>query len=350
MAAVGPVIAVVLVAVLAFVWLGGRGGDGETRPLADAKPTTAPTTAVPAALIRWKRLAAEAFAPVATSALELPRTARDWLAGQRSDDELRQQVRRAFDDALESRDRVARLAPAPGRPPVVSLYQTSSLLYLESLRAELVAVDTPAGPLRVETDRLARRLRELADRTFDRGRILIDPSMGAGASGQIEARLPEEVPDWVAEGMAPGPPLDDAPAPPGAPPLRQASRPEQPEAAWVAAVERSGLPGAADLVGAIEAGEPAALRDLARRFVAAAERLRDVADPTGGRERSARVRLGILVQADAARAAQAGALGGSPRLTVVAKRLVLLSERLGDRALGPRASGLDPSLLEGRDP
>src|SRR5207245_2857562 len=165
-----------------------------------------------------------------------------------------------------------------------------------------------------------------------------------------DIRLPEEVPMWPEEGIAAGPPLDDAPPPPAAsPPLRQATRPQQRMSGWVAAVRAEGVPPTSDLDAAVDSGDRDRLRDLARAFNRMAEDLRTKPDPAGRREQSAIVRLGLLVDADSARTAEAATYvtdaDQASRMTAVARRLALVATDLWAPELGPRRSGFDPALL-----
>lgn len=253
----------------------------------EAEPTT--TTTVP-----FEARAREAFAPLSSFALTLPGDARAWLAGELPDDQYRAKLTAALADATEAHERVDALPDAPGK----ELYLASTELYVQHVRVHQASMDLP-GAARAQAVLLARRLRELADRVFDRGHAVVDPS--STADGNVELNLPEEVPDWVAEGMAAGPPLDAAPPPAAStPPLRQATRPTEPERDWLDAVRAAGAPAELDLDGDLAA--------QARAYVAAAESLRTEPDPDveGGRERSAVLRLGWLISADAARAAQLG--------------------------------------------
>src|SRR5205814_1626000 len=169
---------------------------------------------------------------------------RDWRAGQRPTEELRADLERDGRDFITTRDRVAALDPTPKAPQTKLLYERTAELYVETARAYQVMTDTPAGDLRTQVELLARRLRLLADRVFDRGQTVIGPYLGREApSKDVEIRLPEEVPMWADEGMAAGPPLDDPPpAAAASPPLRQETRPEQSEAAWREDVRRAGAP------------------------------------------------------------------------------------------------------------
>src|SRR5439155_17112809 len=180
----------------------------------------------------WDEKAGAAFAPLVDATPRLVTAVREWLAGSRDDESAGAEVDRAVAAFTRARDAVEKLpTPALARR-ARGLYLEAALLYGEAARVDGVLLDTPAGPARNQVDLLARRVRELGDRVFDRGRVLIEPYLGEASSRDIEVHQPEEVPDWVAEGMAAGPPLErDAPPPPGAePPQRQASRPQEPRA------------------------------------------------------------------------------------------------------------------------
>lgn len=241
---------------------------------------------------------------MASSAFELPALARRWLGGELSDAEFRSRLDVALGHATTTRDRVRALPDAPAK----DLYLASAELHLQHVRIHLASIAVDPGPRRDQVALLARRVRLLGDRVFDRGRRLVDPSFGE-QQPDVRINLPEDVPNWVAEGMAVGPPFDAEPGPPAAsPPLREESRPTQPEADWLEAVTAAAAPVSLDLDGDLAA--------QARAYIAAAESLRSAPDPDvqGGRERSATLRLRWLVKADAARAAQTG-------LTEIAKEL-----------------------------
>lgn len=224
--------------------------------------------------------------------------ARRWLAGDLTDAAFASKLDAALGDATETRDRVRALPAAPAK----ALYLAAAELHVQHLRIHRAAIEVEPGPRRDQVALLARRVRVLGDRVFDRGRRLVDPDFDR-PQPDVQINLPEDVPDWVAEGMAAGPPFEAAPGPAApTPPLREESRPTQPEEHWRAAVDRAAAPAAVDLEGDLAA--------QARAYVAAAEALRHAPDPDGpgGRERSATLRLQWLVKAEAARAAQAGLL------------------------------------------
>lgn len=225
----------------------------------------------------------------------------------------------------------------------LDLYGRSMDLYAESLRVDIVATSFRPGsaaPLQGQLQLLGTRLRVLADRVYDRGHARV-AGIPAG-DGSVEVRLPDDVPDWVVDGQAPGPPL--APDPPPAdsdPGQRQDERPEQPEDAWVASVAAAGIPDDQALAAAMMDDDPTALAALADAFVAVEQVLRAGADPEGGRERATVVRLALLVYADAARAAQSGILAPADHrdgLLAVAARLAEIGDELWDPALPARGT------------
>ena len=89
-------------------------------------------------------------------------------------------------------------------------------------------------------------------------------------------------------------------------------------------------------------------------FTAAADQLYTAPDPRDERRVSTRVQLGLLVDAEAARAAQAATLlpQGVQRasLRTSAQRLALLGDRLWDPRLGVRDSGLPAISRSSRSP
>jgi hypothetical protein len=233
---------------------------------------------------------------------------RAWQAGERSDDELRADLALAEQEVLTVRDAVVDLPQFELDMHVAPLYQASTRIYVEYVRALQAALARPAGPLRDQVVLLARRIRVLGDRVFDRGQARLAPYLHEPPNPDVVIQLPPEVPDWTAEGMAAGPPLDDPPGPPASTPaLREEVRPTQARADWVAAVRAAGVPTQAEVTALIAKGDQAGLRAVANRCAAIARDLGAVADPGDrhGREDGAQVRLAVLVTGEAARAAQA---------------------------------------------
>lgn len=229
-----------------------------------------------------------------------------WIAGTKTDDDFRIEAEQDLVAFTRSRDRVAKLHTPAKFKDAHRLYLASADLYVSTATTYRSAIGK-SDP--TQYDLLARRLRELGDRVFDRGRTAL--GIKPPSDPNIEVNAPEEVPIWTAEGLAAGPPLDDAPPPAATtPPLSAASRPEESRSAWQRDVASAKAPSASDL----HTTNFDRLRSLARRYVAAAEYLRGRPDPRRGREDSARLRLSWLVYADAARA-------GQMRLTDLSRQL-----------------------------
>lgn len=315
-----------------------RDVDGDTRPRITS---TTVATAERRRAAAWTDQAAEAYAPLTSNdrALRLPTLVREWLDGTRSVEQTTADLADARAATVEVRDRVAALGPFPFDEHVAPLYVASASLYVEHVRVYQGALKVAPGDGRTQLDLLARRVRLLADRVFDRGQALVKPYLDERPPPNVEIRLPEEVPNWTAEGLAAGPPLAPAPPPPaGPPPLRDERRPTQPRPAWEAAVRSSGAPSAEEVVAAITAGDAPRLASIATALGGAAERLRGIADPDGGREESARVRLSLLLHAEAARGAQAAIVIGVPDLNDVAREVAKAGDRLWSPDLGPRVT------------
>ncbi|MCU1448192.1 MAG: hypothetical protein JWP02_362 [Acidimicrobiales bacterium] len=284
----------------------------------------------------WETKASAAFKPLVADVPDLVRGAREWQTGERPADVFAAQVRTSMADFARSRDRVAALEPSPRNKIAGELYEDSTLLYVEVGRIYDVMLRSEPGDVRNQLDLLARRMRELADRVYDRGHAALAPYLDEQHPENLEVRLPEEVPIWPAEGLAAGPPLDDSPGPAAtSPPLRELTRPEQRPALWTEAVGKAGIPPERAVDDTIGSGDRDRLRDLARQLVAAAERLRTEPDPKGQREKSAQLRLALLIDADGARSAQAATfVEGAPRqdLVAIGRQLARIGGRMLQRS------------------
>jgi hypothetical protein len=257
-----------------------------------------------------------------------------WLAGDVEDAALDESLRdwqRTFESAGTAVADLDELELAPGARELLAL---SADIYTEvaSIHRAAIAVDDD-DELRRQVHVLARRVRLLADRVYDRGYALVEPYLHREEDPNVVVNLPEEVPLWPSLDLAPGPPL--APTPPpfeGPHPLRQERRPQQDRDDWIESLVLVNPPPSGRVLAAVRAGDARRLRTLAEQLVAAAEALRIEPDPRGDREEQTRVRLGLLVHADAARSGQAAALAdgrATDLLESVAVRLV----EVGDHPL-----------------
>ena len=294
----------------------------------DATTTTVPHVVVErAAATAWSDQAQEAYKALQLTGLELPERVRAWQAGERSDADFLADLGLAEQEVRTVRDAVVDLPPFELDARVAPLYQWSTRIYVEHVRSLQAALARPPGALRDQIVLLARRLRVLGDRVFDRGQARLEPYLHEAPNPDVVIQRPPEVPDWTADGLAAGPPLDDPPGPPASTPaLRENERPTQPRAAWAAAVVAAGVPTPSELTGALAANDQARLRALAIRCVTIARDLGAVADPAGrhGREDAAQARLAVLVSGEAARAGQAELPEVARELTAIGRQVLAL--------------------------
>lgn len=333
---------------------GDRSGSSTT-----STTLTAAQQAEKAESSAWEDEATKAFGgqDLATAVHDLIQGIDDWKAGKKPTDQAANEVNLHLQTFVAGRDALAKLRPYPRDPdpqhPVVNrLYMRSAEMYVVVARLYQVMLTLPAGQLRDQEETLARRVRELADRVFDRGRAIVLPHLFEEKPENVQVNLPEEVPKWSAEGELPGPPLDDPPPPADRfPPTHADTRPTQARDKWLAALTKTNVPSANDLAAAITAADAERLKGLGRAYVAATEAMRNEPDPSdaGGREESATVRIGLLIDADAARSAQVATFLSDPlsrdRLVASAKRLALIGDELWVRDLPPRSTGFDVGLL-----
>ncbi len=259
--------------------------------------------------VAWDQRAAAVFGPVAKQLPDVAHHVEQWrrreVPAVQVDAELGA-LRAAYTEALRG---LANLPPLPATAAVVPLYRSSLELGPAWVDVTRAAVAARAGPTADQLYLSGRRLRELADRVFDRGHLLLEPLIGPRATPGVEIVRPPAIPDWVVEGLAPGPPIADPSPTPTDRPLPQGAGNTQRRATWI-----SGLfgvlepPRPADLTAAAARGDTVQLIELADRLDAAAFKMRGVPDPldreTGTRaDPQTRVlaALRFLIDAEAAR-------------------------------------------------
>lgn len=263
----------------------------------------------------WDRAAAAAFTPLANRIALMEQQRSQFANGSVSGPEYALELGQSESVMASSLSMARRLPPYPGAQLVDPLYVASASLYVEAVKGELAAAGLPAGELRDQAMLIATRLRELADRTFDQGRVLttqgLEPS---GVPAGSDVVLPAEVPDWVPEGLAAGPPL--APAPPPAakyPPSREgARRPTEEAGRWSSSVRALHVPSPADVAAQLPEASVSGLSLLAQRLQTDSDRIGAMPDPAAkfGREESVRRRLAILIEAEACRLGEVAASAG----------------------------------------
>ena len=279
------IVAVLVAAIVAgFVARIAAGGDDEGN--SDADRDTGPTSAEAEAQA-WETDAEKAVEPLVDALPPYVEAASAWTnAGRPMGDGGFVNAVALFVAKASSADRrVAELSPGPERAG--DLLRTALGLYIAAGQAHTAAAGTGPSDLRAESDLLATRLRTLGDRVYDRS---VNAARAAGGEPllfedvgpDVRLNMPPAVPDWNELGVAPGSVLPTGGAGAGGSP-----------------------PTGREVEQAVTAGDVRALGRLAGQLVAATPHLPPGEVPD---ESTARLGLGLLVLADACRAAQLAAL------------------------------------------
>jgi len=336
--------------------------DGDGGSSASASSTTTVTASEEATA--FQKETDDAFRPLGEAIKIFLPKAQDFETGKLTPGDFKGAIDTALPEFIKARDAVAALGSYKKKPVINRYFVEAADLYVETARIYNVAVDPAAEALRAQLNTAARRVRTLGDRIYDRARVVIDPTFYAATSQDVEIRPPTEVPDWVAEGMAAGPPLAAEPGPAaGTPPVREPTcgdgvtppcRAEQSKKQWESRVKKAGFPQASEVVQALDAAAAPRLGELAATYETKTRMLMAGADPKGDRERAAAVGLGLLTNGEAARLGQAAAQlppgDVRNRLLAVARRALVVGDDLLQAGPGFRPSGLPRSLLQDTGP
>lgn len=354
------VIGTVVAAVMAVVVYGaisthdqsvqGRRASAPTGPATSPAPaTTVPLTPQQQQVQAWSDQINRDFAPLASSLQALLLDVKPWEEGTTpaTAATVRADVTKLLPDFEAARQSLDQQAPLTLAPQAIDDYRSAAALYLESVRLDGAAAGQPAGALEHQIQLSADRVRELADRVYDQATVVLQPyTPTTPPTPGVTIVKPLDVPVWAEVGLTAGPPLDTAT--PAAPKTSyQTTRPQEPLAAWRAQVAALDLPAPAAEADAIRTGTATTLRSMSDLFAAAEARLTADPDPRDGRVAGTRLRLGLLVDAEATRAAEeAVLLGPAPAaapLRQVSAALAVIGDGLWDDQLGPRATGLAPT-------
>lgn len=318
--AVAVVVAALLVTVGAIALLADRGGDGGGATSPGDQPNVFETTTTLTDEERTAREAADtyqtgveaALAPLGDVAGRYVTDVQSWKDGLVDDATLRTSLAGWKTDITAVRINVEALEPFEPAPAAHPSFVALAAFYDAAIDASTAALDIPPGELRDQTARLAQRLRTLGDRSFERA----NAALAAAASRDPDPNVAvvDPVPDWAAEDLAAGPPLEANPPAPAS--LDEAEGTTQPRDDWLAAVAGAGAPTATEVLDVLRDGSADDLAAVARRLEDAAAQLRTLPDPEGedGREESARVRLGFLALAEVARLGQVATFVEAPDL------------------------------------
>lgn len=355
---VAAAVVVPLLVAAALIGLVASFHSGDKGSSSSSSSTT--TVTAPKAAQDFQKKLDLAFTPLSDAIKVFLPKAQEFDGGKLAPADFKPLIDQALPEFVKARDAVAALPPYKKKPIINRYFVDAGDLYVETARIYGVAVDPASEPLRAQLNAAAKRVRTLGDRIYDRGRVVIDPGFYAPTTQDVEVRPPTEVPDWVAEGMAAGPPLAAEPGPPAAnPPNREPTcakgvkapcRAEQSKKQWESRVKGADFPVPADVARALEAADATRLGELAASYESKTRTLMAGPDPKGDRERSAAVGIGLLTDGEAARLGQMAAMlpAGDVRnrLQAIARRALVVADDVLEQGPGFRPSGLPRSLLK----
>jgi hypothetical protein len=274
----------------------------------------------------WYRGVLADLRPLQSTLLGALSAASGWAAGSESAGMARHEF--AVDlPKLERVDRaLGKLPPLPGHSTARADYASAIGLYVAALEVDEAATEVTPGALQTQLQHAGDRIRELGDNVFDQGTAELAPLIGSNLAGD-DVTAAAHLPDWSALGLAPRAPLASSWR--AASPAATGS---QPRAKWAAEVTMDGAPTQAGVRSAVGAQRrPATLAQMAVRLGAADAFVRSIPGPAGDVRRSNRLRLGLLVDAEAVMAAEASHLSAgaaSHALATVAADLASIGGRL----------------------
>lgn len=344
----------VAISAATFIGNSGDGGSTTAEPQSVSESTAPQPSASPSPqgtpAQQWRAAVIDDFRALNGTVISYQQVLQSWQEGTASETDLKGIFDLGVRNFTDTREALAVREPFPKAPRALENFRISAALYLESARIGRSTLAVPEGQLRAQLRNQVDRLRNLADRVYDQAEVQIDRFLPEPIDDpNIKLFRPPEVPDFAFQGIAVGPPLD---TPKPTPTEQRAYIADEDKAqrsfsAYAAIVDAT-VPSVRELATAITTGTTAELRTVARKFTNAADILYESPNPQGERVVSTLVQLGLLVDAEAARAAQAATLLSGvtqAELQTSAKRLALLGDRLWDERLGERDSGFSESLL-----
>jgi hypothetical protein len=269
---------------------------------ASAKPTAAQIQAAQ----RWYSQLTGDLAPLGTSLVSGLQSASQWQAGTVTAAQAASAFGTDASDLEVVLGTVEDLKPLPGQRAALGDYVAAVTLYLQAFLVDDAATHLAPGALVAQLQRSFQRIRHLGDVTFDQGTTQLAPLLGSALAGP-DVRAARQIPDWVSLSLAPGQPLESSWSG-----TRDQPSGSQSPARWAAAVRDDGAPSSSSLRSALRRSSTATrqLSRIAWALQRAEVRLDRVSGPSGAPETSALLRLGLLVDAEAALAGEASALAG----------------------------------------
>jgi hypothetical protein len=285
----------------------------------------------PAAQVRaagnWYRQVIADLGPLDSSLVAGLQAAANWRQGTATAPQTAQGLAAVLPDLQRALDSLRGQKPLAGHASSLADYVAGINLYLQSFRLEDAATSLTAGPLVLQLQQSFERIRQLGDITYDEGTAQLASLLGTSLTG-ADVEASRSIPDWSSDHLAPGAPLETSWSGTTAHPSGTQSK-----SRWRAAVRSDGAPSGPTVRADVDSATISAsqLSGLARTLQQSEVRLSTVPGPKGDREAAGVLCLGLLVDAEAALAAEAAELAGVPpdaTLTHVASALASIGSGL----------------------
>jgi hypothetical protein len=302
---------------------------------------SAATSTVIAQTQAWMTQITQDYSYIDGSVEQLFETFAQWSSGKASAGAVTQAVDEAVPEFLQSTRALAAQAPLGWTHAAGLDYLAGAQLYLEAIRVEGAAALLAPGALRHQLQSSETRIRELGDRVYNQGSVAVAPFLPTPATSPdvTEITVPP-VPNWKTQDLLPGPPLDQRAGPPPGRPVVAAS--------WKAAVDKAHIPSGSAETAAIRSGKTGTLRTLSDEFLVADSDLANAPRPLGGATEKIGLRLGLLVDSEATRTAEAAhdtpIRRAATELSGVAQALAVIGNDLWDAHLGTRLVGFSATV------
>ena len=286
----------------------------------------------------WYQQVLTALRPLDASLVGGLEAASRWQAGTERASALEESLGTDVTDLRKAVRNLAAQSPLPGHAGALTDYRAAVGLYLQAFLLEGTAARLAPSRLVRQLQRSFERIRLLGDATFDLGTTGLAPLLGSSIAG-VDVQADRHLPDWSAQGLAPGQPLESS----WTGTAREPSG-TQSLSAWTAAAEATGpSPGTVGVQVDRRTTTAPELAGLALRLQQAEEHFDSVPPPSGAPGASVQLRLGLLIDAEAALAAEAGHVAGAaPSASLEQVAVSLVSIGNGLRVAGqapPRAAG-----------
>ena len=161
------------------------------------------------AAFAWYQQVLADLGPLDTSLVGGLQAASQWQAGTERPSTLETTLATDVADLRQAVSNLATQGPLPDHASALADYRAALGLYLQAFLLEGAAARLPPGRLVRQLQRSFERVRLLGDATFDLGTTGLAPLLGSSIAG-ADVQADRHLPDWSAQGLTPGQPLESS--------------------------------------------------------------------------------------------------------------------------------------------